>query len=36
MTDVDRERERKEFINILKKGLDFQYKMYKDRSEIYE
>jgi len=36
MKDDEREEERKAFINRLKKGLDFKYKMYKSRAEIYD
>lgn len=31
-----REKARKNFIERLKKGLEFEYKMYKNRSEIYD
>jgi len=32
----DREKETDEFIEMLRKGLKFKYKMYKSRNEIYD
>ena len=36
MKDMNREKELEEFKKMLKKGLAFEYKMYKNRNEIYD
>ena len=36
MKETDRQKELEEFKKMLKKGLKFEYKMYKNRNEIYD